>query len=190
MAARLDFPLRTPDLPVHDEAATHILPLAVRNWLTVTEVDDGAFFAGELFRYKYAQTLPDFGRHVVAFYRNEDGTYRTLSYLHFWRQGRIGLIGGGCTDGRVMRAIPAPHAAQINAIGGVLRYTLLYAFSRFAGDIDAFFGHAGDARAREVDLAAGFIETDDKHLLIRPARVLKPAEERALFEQALALGNF
>lgn len=172
------------------DAASDILPPPLRGWLTVTEVEDGPFLAGELFWHKYGHPVPDFGRHVVAFYRSESRDLSVLSYLHFWRQGHIGLIGGGCTDGRVMRDMPATQAAAINAAGGVLRHTLLYAFSRFNEGIDAFFGHAGDARAREVDLAAGFRETSDPHLLIRPVRDLDPEQERELFEQALAVGNF
>jgi len=171
---------------------THVskIPDALLGWITVTEVADGEFFAGELFRHKYGHPAPDFGRHIVGFYKDEEGSYHTLSYLHFWQQERIGLIGGGCTDGRVMRRIPDLKAQQINALGGMLRQTLLYAFTRFDQEIDAFFGHAGDSRAREVDLAAGFCETSDQHLLIRTTRGLSPEQEKALLDQAMALGRF
>lgn len=172
------------------ETPSELLPPPLRGWLSVTEVDNGPFLAGELFWHKYGHPVPEFGRHIVAFYRSEARELSVLSYLHFWRQGHIGLIGGGCTDGRIMRAMPSEQAAAINAAGGVLRQTLLYAFAHFAPGIDAFFGRAGDARAREVDLAAGFRETADPHLLIMPVRDLGPQEERALFEQALAVGNF
>ncbi|MFT4614602.1 MAG: hypothetical protein ACI9NT_001749 [Bacteroidia bacterium] len=166
------------------------VPTACENWITVTEVADGAFFVDELFQRKYRQIPPDFGRHIVAFYRDRNGAFQTLSYLHFWRQERIGLIGGGCTDGEVMRSMEPEHARIISEEGGVLRQTLLYAFTRFHNEIDAFFGHAGDHRARQVDLAAGFLETSDEHLLIRPVRPLSTEEEAALFAQAKALGNF
>ena len=72
----------------------------------------------------------------------------------------------------------------------MLRQTLLYAFTQFCGDIDAFFGHAGDARAREVDLAAGFYETEYEYLLIRPVGTLSGEQRKALMDQALALGSF
>ena len=89
-----------------------------------------------------------------------------------------------------MRRMSQAQADSVSAAGGMLRQTLLFAFTRFTDGIDAFFGHAGDTRAREVDLAAGFRETEDRHLLINPVRDLSEAEERALFEQAMALGNF
>ena len=62
--------------------------------------------------------------------------------------------------------------------------------TQFCGDIDAFFGHAGDARAREVDLAAGFYETEYEYLLIRPVGTLSGEQRKALMDQALALGSF
>ncbi len=166
------------------------LPATLRGWMSVGEVDDGRFFADDLFRRKYGSDAPDYGRHILAFYRAADGALHPVSYLHFWQQARIGLIGGGCTDGSVMRRMPAAQAEAINAAGGLLRQTLLYAFSRFCDDIDAFFGHAGDARAREVDLAAGFETTGHEYLLIRPVGSLTDEQREAMTQQALALGTF
>ncbi|MCR9107090.1 MAG: hypothetical protein NXI15_17500 [Gammaproteobacteria bacterium] len=166
------------------------LPASLRGWIDVLEVQDGEFFAADLFQRKYGVAPPEYGRHIVALYRDSAAAMHTLSYLHFWQQDRIGLIGGGCTDGAIMRAMPNDRAGAINAAGGMLRQTLLYAFTRFHTGIDAFFGHAGDERAREVDLAAGFKQTHDKHLLIRPVRALADEQEQALIEQALSLGSF
>lgn len=166
------------------------LPPELQGWIEVCEVQNGAFFARELFRHKYLADMPDHGRHIVALYKDDAGAFHVLSYLHFWRQERIGLIGGGCTDGRVMRAMPDEKALAINAAGGLLRQTLLYAFTRFDTDIDAFFGHCGDDRAREVDLAAGFLPTEDEHLLIKPTRALSEQEYATLIAQALAIGLF
>ncbi|MFK7978079.1 MAG: hypothetical protein AB8C02_18245 [Halioglobus sp.] len=167
------------------------LPASLQGWIAVEEVEQGHLFAGELFRRKYqAGPPPDHGRHIVAVYRDEEGAMHTLSYLHFWRQDRIGLIGGGCTDGNVIRAMPIERAQAINAAGGMLRQTLLFAFTRFAGEIDAFFGHAGDKRAREVDLLAGFEETEDQYLLINPVGELTAERRQQLTEQALAIGVF
>tara|TARA_R110000823_G_scaffold130015_10_gene257879 strand:+ start:36073 stop:36600 length:528 start_codon:yes stop_codon:yes gene_type:complete len=171
-------------------ASIDIVTDTVRHCMTVTEVEDGGFFAGRLFHTKYGHPVPDFGRHVVVFYRDERAALHVLSYLHFWRQDRLGLIGGACTDGNVMRAMPDEHARAINSSGGALHHTLLYAFSRFSAGIDAFFGHAGDARAREVDLASGFQETSDEYLLIKPVRPLAAQEQTSLITQALALGSF
>lgn len=166
------------------------LPEALRGWISVGEVADGRFFVDDLFARKYGNQAPDYGRHIVGFYRAQDGALYPLSYLHYWQQDRIGLIGGGCTDGVVMRQMPADLASTINQAGGMLHQTLRYAFTHFCSDIDAFFGHAGDTRAREVDLGAGFSETEYEYLLIRPVGQLTGPQREALMAQAVALGNF
>ena len=51
------------------------LPAAQQGWITATEVEDDA---------RPTPALP-------------------LSYLHFWRQECIGLIGTGCTGGQGMQ---------------------------------------------------------------------------------------
>lgn len=69
---------------------------------------------------------------------------------------------------------------------GGLRQTLLYCFTQFATGLEAFFGHCGDARAKEVDLAAGFVETEDPHLLVRWTQPLPTERRQALFSDYLA----
>ena len=173
---------QTPPIPT--------LPLALADWITITEVENGSFFAGALFTRKLGGPPPEFGRHIVVFYRREDGAYYPLSYLHFWRQDRIGLIGGACTDGRVMRLMTPAQAQALNAAGGMLHQTSLFAFSRFEEGLDAFFCRSGDTRARKVLFAAVFCQTSNEHLLIKRVKALQADEEQALFEQAMALGSF
>lgn len=169
---------------------SYTLPAGLQGWITVAEVEDGAFYADHLFQRKYGGDTPTYGRHIVALYRSDDSSIHTLSYLHFWQQDRIGLIGGGCTDGNVMRLMPEAQSQAINRAGGMLRQTLLYAFSNMHEGIDAFFGHAGDTRAREVDLAAGFTPVDDGHLLINPVGDISSETREKRIEQAKQLGEF
>lgn len=159
-------------------------------FVLVSEVDDGEFFVGDLFRRKFGDSPPRMGRHVVAFHRRDASTFLSASYCHCWTQGAIGLIGGGCTDGRVLRAMPPRELELVNEAGGLLRQTLRFIFERFAPGLDAFFGHCGDARAKEVDLAAGFLETEVQHLLVRYNRELTLARQRELLDQAHAIGPF
>lgn len=166
------------------------LPARLHGWITVTEVQDGAFYADHLFQRKYGGATPDYGRHIVALYRDDKFAVHTLSYLHFWQQDSIGLIGGGCTDGNVMRSMAAERSQAINEAGGMLRQTLLFAFTHLCEGIDAFFGHAGDTRAREVDLAAGFEPADNGYLLIKPVGELSLEKRAKLTAQAVALGEF
>lgn len=161
-------------------------------FVQVSEVDDGPFFAGELFRRKYGDPIPSFGHHVVAFYRRDDGALRVASYCHLWTQGAIGLIGGACTDGSVLRAMQPRELALVNEAGGLLRQTLRFLFftPRFADSVDAFFGHCGDMRAREVVFPAGFSETGIEHLIVRYPRDLPQERREQLVHQAHAIGPF
>lgn len=160
------------------------------SFISVTEVERGAFFADTLFRRKFGGPPPDFGHHIVAFYRRDASTFLPASYLHLWTQRTIGLVGGGCTDGAVLRSMTDDQRARVAAAGGLLRQTLGYCFARFEAGLDAYFGHCGDARAKEVDLAAGFVETGVRHLLVRPNRLLTAERQRELLAQAQAIGAF
>lgn len=166
------------------------VPASLSDFISVKEAHEGGQLAQPLFERKYGSVPPDFGRHLIAFYRRDDADPLVASYLHFWQQNRIGLIGGGCTDGLVMQQMRPEQAALINREGGLLRQTLLYAFNTLDGDIDAFFGHCGDARAKEVDLAAGFRETSDLFLLVNWVKPLTETEKQQRLAQALAIGTF
>ena len=160
------------------------------DWLRVVEVSDGSFFCSELFNIKFGHPVPSWGRHVVAFYRDSTGHFLALSYLHFWEQNKAGYIGGGCTDGRIVRDMGESHKALFNSAGGALFLTLKYAFANFDSNIDAFFGLAANARAREVDLAAGFESANYKNLLIKEVRPLSTARRQELIQQAIEIGAF
>lgn len=160
------------------------------NWLRVIEVSDGSFFCSELFYKKFGHTVPTWGRHIVAFYRDSSGQFLALSYLHFWEQDRAGYIGGGCTDGNIVRAMTDSHKQSFTSAGGALFFTLKYAFSNFDSNIDAFFGLAENPRARAVDLAAGFESTHRENLLIREARPLSTVRREELIQQAIDVGAF
>jgi hypothetical protein len=159
-------------------------------FLRVTSIDDGEFFAGHLFRRKYGVPPPTFGRHVVALHRRDESTFRVASYVHMWTQGTIGLLGGACTDGRVLREMPPQELQLVNESGGLLRQTLRYCFTRFADEVEAFFGHCGDPRALEVVFDAGFSPSGLPHLIVRFPRELSAARQQELIRQAHAIGPF
>jgi hypothetical protein len=159
-------------------------------FVLVSEVDDGEFFAGALFRRKYGVSPPTFGHHVVAFYRRDESTFLAASYCHLWTQGAIGLLGGGCTDGRVLRAMSAREVELTNQAGGLLRQTLAYCFARFASGLDAFFGHCGDPRAMEVTHGVGLVDSGLPNLLVRYNRPLAAERRHELRAQAHAIGPF
>lgn len=159
-------------------------------FILVGEVEGGQRFVRELFARKLGGSPPEFGHHLIAFYARPDGAYHPAAYLHLWTQGTIGLVGGGCTDGHVIRAMRPAEREQVAASGGLLLQMLGFCFAKFERGLEAYFGHCGDARAKEVDLRAGFRETRVPNLLIRPNRPLAPERERELTRQAEAIGAF
>lgn len=165
------------------------LPAPLRTHIAITEVDEGGFFAGELFRRKFGDPPPPVPHHVVAFVRTGEGGFVPIAYTHFYRTGAICLVGGMSTDGRAFAHLPEAMRQAVAAAGGLACYMLHYGFARFA-DAKAFFGHVGDARAREVDLRAGFRDTAHEHLMVYFPRPLPEPTQQALIAQAHAIGPF
>jgi hypothetical protein len=159
-------------------------------FLRIAEVEDGDKLAAALFTRKFGAPPPEFGHHLLCTYLRDDGTRAVASYLHLWKQGTIGLVGGGCTDGNVLRSMSAAQRSAVTDAGGLLFHMLGFCFARFEEGLEAYFGHCGDARAKAVDLAAGFRETADPRLLIRPVGDLSPARASELLVQAKAIGSF
>jgi hypothetical protein len=159
-------------------------------FIVIAEVEGGHRFVGELFARKLGGAPPESGHHLIAFHRRPDGSFAPASYLHLWIRDGMGLVGGGCTDGAVVRAMSAEQREALGAAGGLLGQMLGFCFATFESQCDAFMGHCGDARAKEVDLRAGFLETPEQYLLIRPNRALGAAREAELVARAKAIGIF
>ena len=159
-------------------------------FIAIGEVERGDRLVGDMFARKLGGAPPKSGHHLIAFYRRADGGFAPASYLHLWIHDGMGLVGGGSTDGHVIRSMRDEERAALDAAGGLLYQMLGFCFAKFESQCDAFMGHCGDRRAKEVDLRAGFRETRDKYLLIRPNRPLAPGEEAAFVEKAKAFGLF
>jgi hypothetical protein len=159
-------------------------------FILIGEVEGGHRFVDELFTRKFGGPPPESGHHLIAFHRRHDWTFAPASYLHLWIRDGMGLVGGGCTDGNVVRSMSASQRAALDAAGGLLAQMLGFCFAKFEAQCDAFMGHCGDARAKEVDLRAGFRETPEPYLLIRPNRALGAEREAELVAKAKAIGIF
>lgn len=166
------------------------VPAEVQPFLTITEIDDAEFFAGPLFRRKFGVPPPTSGHHLGAFYRDAGGCVRLAGYSHMWPFGDVYLSGGSCSDGAVIGAMQDAERTALYAAGGVWHLVLKYAFRRYADRCDAFFGHCGDARAREVALRSGFEDAGHPHLIVNWHKPLHPNLQRALIAKVHALGPF
>lgn len=165
-------------------------PEVLRGFLVITEIDHADVLVGELFRRKFHAPPPDVGHHLVALYRHADGALRVAGYSHMRAFGDVYLSGGSCSDGDTIRTMPDAHREAIQSAGGVWYLILKYAFARYAGDCDAFFGHCGDRRALEVAHAAGFVDAGPKYVIAHWHKPLHENVRRALVAKVEALGPF
>jgi hypothetical protein len=157
--------------------------------LRVLEVEDGDFFAGELFRRTFQDDLPPVPRYFVALARLPDGCLATAGFVHFLRYGDAYLGGGMCIDPRVLRRLPEAARRELAGTQGIAWFMLRHAIATLT-DADALFGYVGSARALQIDLAAGFERTPHERLVIHPQRAM-PAEARdALVARIAAVGPF
>jgi hypothetical protein len=166
------------------------MPQSVPPFVSLTEVDDGGYFIDALFRRKFGGPPPVAAHHLLAFVRLDDGHLAPACYAHFMPFGDLLLVGGVCTDGEVLRALPANHQQAISDCGGLYYALLRYGFTRFADRCEAFFGYCGDARAETVNLSAGFEKTEHPHLLVNFHRPTHAVMQRALIAKAAAIGPF
>jgi hypothetical protein len=169
---------------------TFTLPLALSDFIVVTEIDDARPFFGALFQRKFGDPIPEQAHHLGIFYRASDGTFVPLSYLHFMPFGDIILVGGLCTDGRSFERMSDHERARVRDAGGVMVHGLRYAFVHLADRCDAYFGYCGDPRAYEVDMQAGFEPTAHDKLIARWHKPLDPIRRRSLIAKAYAIGPF
>lgn len=143
---------------------------AIENFIIVTEVDRGPAFVEPIFQRKYRAAAPDFGHHVVAFYRRADGAFMPASYVHFTDCSDIYLAGGACTDGEVLRAMEPAQREAVQDYGALMLATLRYGFERWGTRCEAVFTCCNDARALQTTPKVGFEPTDEPYLLVRWTR--------------------
>ncbi len=173
-----------------EQSALHVIPEPIRKFLTITEIDDADFLVGDLFRRKFGDPPPDVGRHLVALYRDADGTQHLAGYSHMRSFGDVYLSGGSCSNGAAVARMRADEREALYAAGGTWYLILKYAFARYANCCDAFFGHCGDKRALEVALSAGFVKTEFEPIIVLWHKPLPDVFRRALTAKVVALGPF
>ncbi len=154
------------------------------------EVSDGGYFAGEIFRHKLGGELPDYGRHVVAFYKPDWDHIVPLGYQHVLEYEGLGLCGGGSVDGRGFRHVPDHHREELRDRGGVLFLLLRHVIERMENEYEAFFVYCGDKRSQEVCHAAGFQRLEGSFLMPCFHRPLAEGRKQELLEIALNHGPF
>ncbi len=159
-------------------------------FLIMEEVRDAEPYAGDLFRRKFGDPIPDHPHHFITLYKAADGTLHVASYGHVTHYQGIGLGGGSCTDERVLRLMSAADRAALRAAGGMHCLLIRFIFETFAQYAPILFAYCGDNRAELVDLRAGFEKTAHRHLLRRVLAPLSDAEVIEYTTRAAAIGPF
>lgn len=173
-----------------EQSALQVVSEPLRSFITITEIDDAEFIAGALFRRKFGDPPPDVGRHLIALYRDSDGALHLAGYSHMRPFEDVYLSGGSCSNGETISRMQPFEREALYAAGGVWHLILRYAFTKFADNCDAFFGHCGDKRALEVALASGFVKTEFEPVIVNWHKPLHEVFKRALTAKVVALGPF
>ena len=99
-------------------------------------------------------------------------------------------MGGAMTDGRAFGHMDGDLAERIKASGGIYYHLLKFAFDKYKDQCEAFFGHAGDRRAYEVDMQAGFEPTRHQYLIAHFHKPLSTERKDYLIKKINDIGPF
>lgn len=124
----------------------------------------------------------------VAFYQWPGGPREAVGFVNWIRVGDFHLCGGMCVQKTFYRRLPREHFRACSERGGVAQILLQSGWARF--DTKAVFGYCGDAKARVVDLRAGFVQTRYDKLLVKWLREPPEPERGAMIDRAAAIGPF
>lgn len=158
--------------------------------LMISRVENAPFFVDDLFASKFADKTPDYGHHIICFYRKNWRHFVPLCYTNFLPYGEVILVGGAMTDGAVFRMMPAETRNLIKSSGGVYYQLLKFAFEALQDECEAFFGYAGDKRAYEIDIRAGFEPTPHQYLIANFHKPVSDQRKNELIEKIHAIGPF
>ena len=156
----------------------------------ICEVSSGEFFVNEMFRKGFGGKAPEWGRHLVFFYRHQADLFVPLGYLNYLPHGEVLLVGGGVTNSAGFKLVSKKDSEEIYRRGGVFYQMLVFGFEYFADDCEAYFGYVGDPRAYEVDLKAGFVQTRHEKLVANFHKPISQARRDELVAEMHALGAF
>jgi hypothetical protein len=153
------------------------------------EVDDAAFFAGELFKRVFGGEIPTYPRHFVCLYQVRPGELRTAGYVHFSRFESMHLVGGLVVDKAIYPSIPAEHLAELGRRPSIGEFLMREGIAAL-GDSVAVFALIGDRRSVEVNLSVGYVPTHIDKLYAFWQRDLPDNVKRLAAERVMKIAPF
>ena len=163
--------------------------LKIKDFITPIAVNTAGYFVNDMFKRKFKSKAPERGYHLVAFYRHNNH-YLPVGYLHYSPYVKCLLVGGGMTDGNVIKMMKDEEKKAIADENGILKFMLKYGFEYFADNCIAFFGHIDIPRSMEVSLEAGFQETKYKYLVANFHKPISKWKKHRLIETLNKVGSF
>jgi len=158
--------------------------------ILIAPVIDGPFFIDDLFERKFAHKAPEFGHSVICFYRDSNKHFIPVCYTNFSQHDEVILVGGGMTDGKAFSHMTGDLPERIMKSGGIFYHVLKFGFDYFKDHCEAYFGYAGDQRAYEVDIRAGFEPTKHQYLIGNFHKPITDKRKDFLIEEIHSIGPF
>jgi len=144
--------------------------------IRIVKVDDAAFFIADLFRRTFAESPPLTPVHYVAFYKATPALFEPIGYYHVDQRGEYALVGGLCVDPRYRQKGLGEQFSRI-------------AFED-ARENKAFFAYIGNPISDTIARKIGYIETNQKHLMVKWMKPLAAEERERIIAEVAALGPF
>jgi len=144
--------------------------------IKIVSVNDAAFFIADLFRSSFGDPPPTTPVHYVAFYKTAPSTFASIGYYHAYLCGEYALMGGLCVDPRYRNQ-------------GIGERLARFAFAD-AADAKAFFTYVGNPVSIAIVRRIGYVETRQKHMMVKWLQPLSEAEKERLMTEVIARGPF
>ncbi len=167
-------PISAPEAPV--------VPL--EHTVRIEELADARAVAGNLFRRKFGQEIPDFPRHFVAMIGG-----RCAGYVHYTAWQGDYLCGGLCIDDRAYRTLSAEQREWLRERGGIAEIMMRQAHYALS-DGAAIWGYIGDKQAEAVDRRVGFEKVAEPYLFAIWRKPISEAGKLRRIAEAVKLGAF
>jgi len=161
----------------------------ISDFIKPIAVNSAGFFVNDMFKRKFNSIAPERGYHLVSFYKHNNG-YLPVGYLHYSPYLKVLLVGGGMTDGNVIKLMTDQEKDIIARDNGVLYFMLRYGFEYFSDQCEAFFGHIDIPRLMEISLAAGFKKTQYKYLVSNFHKPMSSWRKKRLINKINDVGSF
>ncbi|NLY16458.1 MAG: hypothetical protein GXZ05_08770 [Gammaproteobacteria bacterium] len=164
---------------------------AFDDFFRVVELSEAEFFAGELFRRRFAtNTFPCNPKHFVAFYKSRDGSCLPMGYVHYEMWNQQAMAGGLVIDERAWRLLPALERSLIREHGGVAELLMKQSITQLPAHTLAVWAYIGDQLSEKVNFRVGFRATGEQYIWALWKQELSLSEKDAWLKQVVEYGPF